>query len=225
MGLLKLDAPCLDGPSVRSGQFKEVRRLLDMADQTLIETNEGWLGGQLLVAMPTMQDARFAQTVILVCDHDEDHAMGLVINRPVPELTLPKLLEKIGIDDAIRAPALPVLDGGPCQRDRGFVLHTNDWHSEDSTLQIGDDLCLTATRDVLEAIAGGSSPQRAAMALGYAGWGAGQLDAEIQENAWLVIHADPDKILDLSNMESKWVDAFSTLGIDPARLSGDAGRA
>lgn len=185
----------------------------------------GYLTGRLLIASPSMGDKRFRRSVVLVCDHDKDHAMGLVLNKAMPKLTLPDLLQQIGIECSIRLPKLPVLDGGPCQRDRGFVLHSDDWESDEATLDVGTGLRMTATRDVLQAIGRGDRPSRAMLALGYSGWGPGQLEDEIRENAWLIGDPDPATVLEGGNLKSKWDRAFAALGIEPWRLTRDVGHA
>lgn len=182
------------------------------------------LSGKVLIAMPGIGDGRFSQAVILLCSHAEDHAMGLILNKPVPGLVLPELLEQLDIERRITVPERPVLDGGPVGRDRGFVLHSDDFLSEDSTLEISDGICLTATREVLHAIAGPSAPRQSVLALGYAGWGEGQLEEEIAGNVWLVADASPDLIYG-DEYGSKWDQALASLGIDPARLQSTAGRA
>ena len=151
-----------------------------------------YLDGQCLIAMPTMRDERFERSVVYVCAHSDEGAMGLIINRPAPEVMLADLLVQLGIIDdenAIRLGpseiSMPVLRGGPVETGRGFVLHSADYFTAASTLPIDDGICLTPTIDVLKAIAVGDGPQRAVLALGYAGWGAGQLEIEIQANGWL----------------------------------------
>lgn len=172
-----------------------------------------------------MEDRRFKRSVILICDHDAEHAMGIAINRAMPKLTLPTLLDQLGIECSIKLPRVPVLDGGPCQRDRGFVLHSDDWQSEENSLNIARGLRLTATRDVLQAIGQGHRPTRSMLALGYSGWNAGQLETEIRENVWLVADADIDDIFDASNLKSKWESAYGRLGLEPWQVSGNVGRA
>jgi putative transcriptional regulator len=184
-----------------------------------------FLTGRLLIATPAMDDARFRHSVVLLCDHDSDHAMGLMLNKPVPKLTLPKLLDQIGIESAIMAPKLPVMDGGPCQRDRGFVVHSDDWECEESSLFVANGLRLTATRDVLTAMTGPSAPSRVLMALGFSGWGPGQLEDEIRANAWLVSDADPNLVFEYAGSEQAWISALAGLGISPVHLAGKAGRA
>ncbi len=186
---------------------------------------KNYLAGQFLIATPSMQDRRFKRSVILICDHDEEHAMGIVVNRAMPKLTLPTLLNQLGIECSIEVRRAPVLDGGPCQPDRGFVLHTDDWESDESSLEISNGLRLTATRDVLQAIAHGHKPARATLALGYSGWSGGQLEAEIRDNAWLVADSDLDTIFDPGNFKSKWESAYARLGLKPWQVSGNVGRA
>lgn len=183
------------------------------------------LTGRLLIASPGMSDERFRHALVVLCDHDCDHAMGLTLNKPVPSLTLPKLLAQIGIDRAIKAPKLPVLDGGPCQRDRGFVLHTADWECADSTLSVADGLRLTATRDVLTALTGPGGPERAMLALGFAGWGPGQLEDEIKAGSWLVGHWSPQTVFGGLMHEVAWRQALGDLGINATHLAGRSGRA
>lgn len=190
-----------------------------------------FLDGQLLVAMPGMPDERFARTVIYICAHSEEGAMGLVVNRPAPKVNFSELLvqlEVIGPDEAIRLPAqagaIQVLKGGPVETGRGFVLHTDDFVIDNSTLAIDRGVCLTATIDILRAIAHGAGPGQALLALGYAGWGAGQLETELQQNGWLNCPADPALIFDTA-LGLKYERALSRAGIDLGRLAGDAGHA
>ena len=181
------------------------------------------LAGQMLIAMPQMQDRRFERSVILLCAHNEDGAMGLVINKLIDSLTLPELLTQLGIDgDGLRGNA-HVHFGGPVESGRGFVLHSADYN-EQGTITVGGDLALTATLDILRAIGRGNGPRRSLLALGYAGWGPGQLDAEIQANGWLHVAAD-EAIVFGEDFKEKWQRALAKLGIDPIALSGDAGHA
>jgi putative transcriptional regulator len=187
---------------------------------------EGYLDGQLLIAMPVMSDPRFARSVIYVCAHSEDGAMGLVINQRAQHISFPDLLQRLGIvpsdsdeeglSDDVRSMSIHV--GGPVETGRGFVLHSSDYFATDSTLPIEDGVCLTATIDILKAIAAGQGPNRAILALGYAGWSPGQLESEIQANGWLNCPADPD-------LDSKYMRALAKLGIDPSHLVNDAGHA
>jgi putative transcriptional regulator len=191
----------------------------------------GFLDGQLLIAMPGIMDDRFARSVIYMCAHSEEGAMGIIVNRPAEKVDFPQLLVQlnvIGPDEAIRLPAkassLLVLNGGPVDTARGFVLHSNDFSIDNSTLPIGGGVSLTATIDILRAIANGSGPGRAVLALGYAGWAAGQLEAEIQQNGWLNCPADPSLIFDTA-LDSKYERALRKAGIDLGRLSSGAGHA
>jgi putative transcriptional regulator len=187
-------------------------------------TEDGFLSGRLLIAMPGIGDPRFERAVVLVCAHDPEHAMGLAVNRPVGGLTVPDLLKRLEIKANIEVPDDLVLMGGPVERERGFVLHTDDYHAEHS-LGVGGGVALTATREVLEAMAGhNAAPRLARLALGYAGWGAGQLENEIKHNVWLV--CDPDEALVFDNdHEHKWARALAKLGVDPDRLSAVSGQA
>jgi len=184
----------------------------------------GFFTGQLLIAMPGISDPRFERALILVCAHDREHAMGIAVNDPIEGLTVPSLLEKLDIPSTITLPPDPVLLGGPVEGERGFVLHSTDYGGGHS-LAVGDGVALTATREVLEAMAGhNSAPARSLMALGYAGWGAGQLEEEIKQNVWLTCEADPELIFDHDHAR-KWGRALAKLGVDPERLSATAGRA
>jgi putative transcriptional regulator len=180
------------------------------------------LTGSLLVAMPGMSDERFDRTVIFVCAHSEDGAMGLVVNKLMDDLTLPALLRQLKIEPGAAEDA-PIHFGGPVESSRGFVLHTADY-VQDSTMVISDNVALTATIEVLRAIAKGEGPARKVMALGYAGWSAGQLDSEIQANGWLSVPAD-EEILFGADHAHKWERALAKLGVSPAMLSGEAGHA
>lgn len=192
---------------------------------------DGYLDGQLLIAMPTMGDARFEKTVIYMCAHSPEGAWGLVVNRRSRRLTFPKLLVQLDVikeEDAIRLPepvtALPVMRGGPVERVRGFVLHSDDYFVDKSSIELEGGIALTASVEILRAIATGLGPQRALLALGYAGWGPGQLDREIQENGWLTCDSDSDFLFGVDPAD-KYDSALGWLGIDPAMLSGEAGRA
>jgi putative transcriptional regulator len=179
--------------------------------------------GQLLVAMPQMRDARFTRTVIYMCAHTTDGAMGLIINRLVGSLTFPDLLEQLGIDGPVKGEHIRIRSGGPVETGRGFVLHSADYQ-EDATLRVGTEVGLTATLDILRDIASGGGPKRSLLALGYAGWGPGQLDSEIQANAWLCVPADEELIFD-DQLTDKWERSISKLGVDFTLLSTDSGRA
>ncbi|HEV7439977.1 MAG TPA: YqgE/AlgH family protein [Methylobacterium sp.] len=193
--------------------------------------DSAFLDGQFLVAMPGLTDSRFARSVIYVCAHSADGAMGIIVNKPVTDLSMPDLLVQLDVApeaDAIRLRErvghMPVLMGGPVEGKRGFVLHTDDFHIDQSTLIIDDGICLTATVEILRAIANGDGPASAVLALGYAGWQAGQLESEIMANGWLNCPADPDLIFHPA-LEAKYERILRSNGIDPAMLSLSAGRA
>ena len=190
------------------------------------DEDEGeFLTGRLLVAMPGIEDPRFERAVLYLCAHDEEQAMGLAVNRPVEGLTVVELLERLGVKSNIQAPRDLVLLGGPIERERGFVLHTDDFHSPDSSLPIAEGLSLTATRDVLDAMASPHRrPRKAILALGYAGWGPGQLEQELRDNIWLICDADESLLFD-EDHEHKWTRALAKLGITADHLSTAAGRA
>jgi putative transcriptional regulator len=186
--------------------------------------DHAFFAGQLLIAMPGISDPRFERALILICAHDEHHAMGIAVNRPVEGLSVPDLLERLEVASDISAPPDLVMIGGPVERERGFVVHTDDYRGEYS-IDVGEGLTLTATRDVLEALAhAGARPRQAILALGYAGWGAGQLESEIKENVWLTCEADEELIFGADHA-GKWGRALAKLGVDADRLSSVAGRA
>ena len=191
----------------------------------------GYLDGQLLVAMPTMQDERFARAVIYVCAHSSEGAMGIVINQPAQNIRFPDLLVQLDVIPSAeliqlpdQADAVRVLKGGPVETGRGFVLHTADFFIENSTLPIEQGICLTATLDILKAIARGKGPASAVLALGYAGWAPGQLENEIQANGWLNCDADAELLFG-PNTEDKYNQAMRKIGIDPGKLASEAGHA
>lgn len=189
-----------------------------------MKTKDVPLKGKLLVAMPGIGDPRFERAVILVCAHQADYAMGLVINKPLENLTLPDLFKQLEIEDTIRLPETSVLDGGPVGTDRGFVVHSPDYYSDGATIDVGHDLCMTATRDILRAMARGGAPEKAAMTLGYAGWGPGQLEIEVSQNAWLMSDLDPALVFG-DDHANKWDQTLAKIGIDPAFLHMDGGSA
>ncbi|WP_084421898.1 YqgE/AlgH family protein [Henriciella litoralis] len=182
------------------------------------------LTGKILISMPGIEDSRFARALILVCAHEPDYAMGIVLNKPIDDLTLPQLLTQLGIEQDIRLPEDAVLSGGPVGTDRGFVVHTGDFHCDGATLDISHDFCLTATKDILLAIASGDAPRESVMALGYSGWGAGQLEDEIASHTWIVGEPIPDLVYGDSH-DGKWARALQLLGIDAARLHSSGGTA
>lgn len=183
----------------------------------------GYLTGQLLVAMPQMLDARFAKSVIYMCAHTEDGAMGLVVNKLMDNINFPDLLEQLGLESALSERDIRVHFGGPVEVGRGFVLHTSDY-VQDATMVIDEQIALTATTDILKDIADGDGPRSSLLALGYAGWGPGQLDNEIQQNGWLSVAAD-DGLVFGHDPDSIWQGALAKIGIDVSMLSGDAGHA
>ncbi len=182
------------------------------------------LSGKLLVAMPGMGDPRFDGAVVFLCEHGDKGSMGLIINKPSQDLNFDELLEQL---DLARDPAAPSPDvhfGGPVEMGRGFVLHSADYGENQATLDIGGAFSMTATIDVLEDMASGRGPERAILALGYAGWAPGQLEGEIVQNGWLVCDATPKIVFDLQNPD-KWKAALRSIGVDPKALSSMAGRA
>ncbi len=185
---------------------------------------DGYLSGQLLIAMPTMRDPRFVRTVIYMCTHSAEGAMGLVVNRLIGALTFVDLLQQLEIE-VTRGRRYPAVHfGGPVDTGRGFVLHSDDY-VKDGTAELGDGVALTATIDILKDIAAGTGPRRSLLALGYAGWGPGQLDGEVQQNAWLSVEADDSLLFD-RDLDSKWDRALAKLGVDTALLlSDEAGHA
>jgi putative transcriptional regulator len=183
-----------------------------------------YLNNQLLVAMPTLADPNFSHSVTLVCEHNERGALGLVINRPL-EMRMSEVLEQLSLetsDAGLRD--MPVLAGGPVQRDRGFVLHRPGPQGWESTMRVSDTLHVTTSRDVLAAMAKGEGPRQAVIALGYAGWEAGQLDEELLQNAWLTVPCDESLVFELP-FEQRWHAAARLLGIELSRISTQAGRA
>ena len=185
--------------------------------------SESYLTGQFLIAMPGMPDDRFQQTLIYVCAHGPEGAMGLVVNKLMESISFPDLLEQLEITVPPEGEGIEVLFGGPVETGRGFVLHSPDY-VHDATMVVDDNVALTATIDVLKAIADGAGPRQSLLALGYAGWGPGQLDDEIKDNGWLCVDADTELLFNAS-VESKWQGAMKKLGIDPLMLSDSAGNA
>lgn len=184
------------------------------------------LAGRLLLAMPAMGDPRFHKAVIYVCAHDENGAMGLVVNQRLPGVDLRQLLLQLDIPPGAAAPdaaKTPVMSGGPVESARGFVLHSSEFRHPD-TIRIDDSFSVTGTIDALKAIASGHGPRDMLFILGYAGWSPGQLDREIQDNAWLIADADPSLVF-AADPGEKWDRVIGRLGIDPGMLSGAAGHA
>jgi len=190
-----------------------------------------FLEGQMLVAMPSMRDERFARAVIYLCAHSPEGAMGIIVNQPASNIKFSDLLVQLDVipqEERIHLPrsagGVKVLKGGPVETGRGFVLHSSDFFIQDSTLPIDDGICLTATLDILKAIAAGGGPANAVLALGYAGWAPGQLENEIQQNGWLHCAADRSLVFE-ADAAAKYDLALRKIGIDPGMLSSDAGHA
>ena len=191
----------------------------------------GYLDDQMLIAMPAMRDERFARSLIYVCAHSSEGAMGIIVNQPAANITFPDLLVQLDVLGAAeliqlptRAGVVKVLKGGPVETSRGFVLHSSDFFIDNSTLPIDEGICLTATLDILKAIARGNGPQSAVLALGYAGWAPGQLENEINQNGWLHCAADPDLIFGQDN-DGKYTKAMRKIGVNLGMLSNEAGHA
>jgi putative transcriptional regulator len=191
----------------------------------------GYLDGQMLIAMPAMGDERFSRSLIYICAHSSEGAMGIVVNHPAPNINFSDLLVKLNVIPAADVIQLPpgagvvkVMRGGPVETERGFVLHSADFFIDNSTLPIDDGICLTATIDILKAIARGDGPASAILALGYAGWAPGQLETEIQSNGWLHCAADPELIFG-PDITAKYEKALKKIGIDLGMLSSEAGHA
>lgn len=185
---------------------------------------ESTFSGQLLIAMPGMGGGSFSRSVVYLCAHSEDGALGLIVNKPTPEIRFRDLLEQIGIPVGGAVRDIRVHFGGPVEQARGFVLHSPDYTAGEATLAVDESVSMTASVDVLQAIARGEGPESSMMALGYAGWGPGQLESEIAQNGWLTAPARSDIVFGRAN-EHKWSAALKSLGIDPLNLSSSAGRA
>ena len=181
------------------------------------------LTGKLLAAMPGMGDARFERALVMVCSHSSDGAMGLIINRTMPDFSFPTLLDQLGIQKG-SAPTIEVHYGGPVERSRGFVLHRGRYHGGAEMMQIQGGFQMSATLNVVEDIAAGKGPRQALLALGYAGWGPKQLEQEIADNAWLTLDPEPQVVFEHPNAQ-KWAEALRVSGVNPVMLSGAAGHA
>jgi putative transcriptional regulator len=186
-------------------------------------SENGYLVGQFLVAMPTMADPRFERTVIYICAHSPEGAMGLIVNKPMKDIKLPEILTQLGIESKLPCDKIQVHRGGPVETARGFVLHSADYDRE-GTLKVNSDICLSATTEILRAIASGEGPKSSLMALGYSGWGRGQLDEEIKQNAWLNVPGD-EALLFSEEFELKWERVLAKIGVSPHLLSAEAGHA
>ncbi len=182
------------------------------------------LSGKLLIAMPGMQDTRFEKSVVYICSHSKEGAMGLIVNKPTPQIEFTDLLERLDIPTNQTGLDTGIYFGGPVETSRGFVLHSTDYKIGGTTLVVDDQFAMTATRDVLKDLANGQGPASAILALGYSGWGAGQLENELLQNGWLSCDADLNVVFDTAN-NLKWVGALKILGVDALALSATAGRA
>ena len=182
------------------------------------------LGGKLLIAMPGMGDPRFEQSVIFLCAPSPDGAMGLIVNKPAPDLSFGQLLDQLSIPRSDRSRDIRIHLGGPVEHARGFVLHSGDYEAQGTTMRVDDRFGMTATLDVLQALAEGEGPEQSILALGYAGWGPGQLEEEILRNGWLTCDASEALVFDGPDA-GKWLGALKSIGVDPLTLSATAGRA
>ena len=181
------------------------------------------LKNHFLIALPSLREGIFAHSITYLCEHDEEGAMGLIINRPL-DMSVDEVLEQLELKEHRHTHAEPVYAGGPVHTDRGFVLHRRGREQWDATLDVSSEISLTSSLDILDAIARDSGPQQSLIALGYAGWAPGQLDAEIQANGWLLVPADSQLVFGLDN-QAKWQQAMAKLGIDLSLLSNEAGHA
>lgn len=183
------------------------------------------LAGRLLVAMPSLSDPRFHKAVIFMCAHDAKGAMGFMVNHPMPEVSIENIIDQTGIESEliIDVPPLDILRGGPVEKARGFLLHSPDFKQKD-TIEISDDFSVTGTLNALEDIIGGKGPENMLFVLGHAGWSAGQLDQELQQNAWLIADATPDIVFH-NDVDAKWTLALNSIGVDPGMLSAQMGMA
>jgi len=205
-----------------AGAEAHIKGMSDDVD-TKPDPEEG-LSGKMLIAMPAMGDPRFEKTLIYLCAHSDDGALGLVVNRRVDEVSQGDLFDQLKLDASPDAATRHVHYGGPVETGRGFVLHSSDYHVDEATLEVDDQVSMTATVDVLKALAAGNGPRHAMIALGYAGWGGGQLEGELQRNGWLTCDSDEDLIFGL-NDDDKWAAALAKLGVDPTWLSAEGGSA
>ncbi|MEL7465865.1 MAG: YqgE/AlgH family protein [Pseudomonadota bacterium] len=196
---------------------------MDEADENYTDGDPG-LSGKLLIAMPGMSDPRFDRSVVYICAHSDDGAIGLVVNRRADNVTQRDLFKQLDISTDPEREASWVHYGGPVEMGRGFVLHSADYHLEEATLEVDNAFSMTATIEVLKAIAAGEGPRRAMIALGYAGWDGGQLEGELQRNGWLTCDADEEIVFGRAN-DDKWEAALAKLGVDPRMLSAEGGSA
>jgi putative transcriptional regulator len=208
-----------------------MKRRTTKRSKFVARASPSFLDGHLLIAMPSMRDPRFARSVIYMCAHSDQGAMGLIINQQARDISFGELLVQTRVlrhDNATRLPPpirrMPVHVGGPVDVERGFVLHSSEYIADSSTMPIDEGVALTSTIDILRAIANGRGPDRALLALGYAGWSPGQLERELQANGWLHVQATPELVFDVG-IADKYGRALSAIGIDPAQLVSEAGHA
>lgn len=189
-----------------------------------VSAGENFLEGKLLIAMPGMSDPHFEKSVIFMCAHSAEGAMGIIINKPVTGLSFHDLMQKLDLSVTASTPNFPILYGGPVETGRGFVLHSGDYESSEATLPVSEDVSLTATLDILRAMAEGRGPEHAIFALGYAGWSPGQIEDEIRRNGWIHCDADTEILFEIG-LDTKWAIALRKLGIEASGLSAHAGHA
>lgn len=197
---------------------------IDHSGEMNIESETLDLTGQLLLAMPGISDARFEYSVILMCSHSSDGAMGLILNKPIPEVSFQNVLKQMKIAPLKAARPVPVQFGGPVETGRGFILHSDEYVADETTLHVAEGMAMTVTTQILEDLARGMGPAQSIMCMGYAGWGPLQLEGELQRNGWLTCAATQELVFD-PNYETKWHDALKSMGIDPLMLSAEGGEA
>ena len=184
----------------------------------------GQLAGKVLIAMPGMGDPRFDQSVIYLCAHSDEGAMGLIVNKPAGGVVLGDVLGQLDIEVDAKVHDMQVHLGGPVETALGFVLHTRDFQSDLHSLNVDEDFAMTGTMDVLEAMGQAKGPMRSQLMLGYSGWGSGQLEEEIRQNGWLICEASPELVFETDDGD-KWSKALASIGVSPLTLSASAGRA
>lgn len=207
-----------------SALFNPLETIWICAQTRRMQFTEANLSGKFLIAMPGMADTRFDHSVIYLCAHSPEGAMGLIVNKPSQDVKLVSLLEQLDIATGELKEDIQVHFGGPVEHGRGFVLHSKDYDAGETTLQVDQKFGMTATLTILEDMSKGEGPEKALLALGYAGWGPGQLENEILENGWLTSDAHPEIVFEMSDA-AKWEAALETLGVSPQMLSMTAGNA
>ena len=220
-----MSRPKNQGPSdVRAPAGEDRDQPIPNAETSAASGSENFLEGKLLIAMPGMSDPHFEKSVIFMCAHSAEGAMGIIINKPVAGLSFHDLMQKLDLAVTATTPNFPILYGGPVETGRGFVLHSGDYESSEATLPVSEDVSLTATLDILRAMAEGRGPEHAIFALGYAGWSPGQIEDEILRNGWIHCDSDPELLFE-TGLDTKWVIALRKLGINASGLSAHAGHA